>query len=287
MYIDTHCHLNFKAFDVDLPQVIERARERGVGQIIVPGTDLASSRRAVEIANQYEGVWAAIGIHPHHGKDPQLLINDELKSELSKLASQKRVVAIGEIGLDYHIYRGSKYENIEITPEYKAKQKELFKLQYQLAITNKLPVILHCREAHDDMVKLITGFEEAKNVKINSRTRETKLYQTRPSGVFHCYGGSKKHMRLLITMGYYIGFDGNITYSPNWSQFVSSTPLSHLLLETDSPYLTPEPHRGSRNEPGYLPLVASAVAQYHGVAVEEVARSSFENAKKLFNLPGV
>lgn len=319
MLFDSHCHLNFEAFKSDLPQVISRARGEGVTNIVVPGTDLASSWRAVEIANEYEGVWAAIGIHPHHAKDPSLVINDSLKKELSKLASQNRVVAVGEIGMDYHVYNGSKYPDVRVTPEQKEKQKELFKLQFQLAIDHKLSTILHCREAHEDMIELIRTFQidnfEAKtsdtttsnesynnsrkiphstlppssaSVKNTSPNRETELYHSLagglPPGVFHCWGGSKKHLRTCLSLGYYIGFDGNITYSSDWAQFVNDTPIERLLIETDSPYLTPVPHRGTRNEPSHVKLVATAVAEYKQLSPDEVIRKTTENAKTLFGI---
>ena len=272
MFIDTHCHLNFEAFTDDLPQVIERAKDRGVMKIIVPGTDVASSARAVEIANTYDNCWAAVGVHPHHAKDPDLTVDADLKQQLKELATSDRVVAMGEIGLDYHVYRNSKYENTEITDELKQKQQELFLLQYELAHELNLSTILHCREAQDDLIQTISN---------NSRIRENS---PRPPGVFHCYGGSKKHLRLLITMGYYIGFDGNITYSPDWKTIVSSAPLSRIVLETDAPYLTPVPFRGKRNEPMQIPLIAQAVAEYTGTSLSKVIQTTTENAQVLFKI---
>lgn len=287
--IDTHCHLNFEAFKDDIPQVIERAKARGVEKIIIPGTDLASSERAISLAQSYSNCWAAVGIHPHHSKDSGLLVNADLRKKLRHLLQQKRVVAAGEIGMDYHEYRKTKYGPVEITPEMKQKQKDLLLMQMELAQDFRLPMILHCRDAHEDMIQTISEFtdqtisSEAKSVKINSRKRENS---TRLPGVFHCFGGSKKHLQLLITMGYYIGFDGNITYSPDWGVFVRSTPLERLLLETDAPYLTPVPHRGTRNEPQYVSLVAKAVAAYQQVPVDKVIHLSTMNAQALFKLPG-
>ena len=279
MFIDTHCHLNFEAFKDDLPQVIARAKDRGVMKIIVPGTDVASSTRAVEIANTYDNCWAAIGVHPHHAKDLDLTVDANLKQQLKELATKDRVVAMGEIGLDYHVYRNSKYENTEITKELKQKQQELFVLQYELAHELNLSTILHCREADDDMIQTISN---------NSRIRENlpagRQAPSRPPGVFHCYGGSKKHLRLLITMGYYIGFDGNITYSPDWKTIVSSAPLARIVLETDAPYLTPVPFRGKRNEPMQIPLIAQAVAEYTGASLSEVTETTTKNAKTLFKI---
>ncbi len=272
MLIDTHCHLNFEAFKDDLPQVIKRAKDRGVEKIIIPGTDLASSLCAVEIANTYNNCWAAIGIHPHHAQDPTLEINDNLRHQLEELLTKNRVVAVGEIGLDYHTYSKTKYKQPEITNQVKHKQEQLLLMQLELARELHLPVIFHCRDAYREMIQTISN---------NSRNRENS---SPPTGVFHCYGGSKQHLSLLITMGYYIGFDGNITYSTDWQQFVTATPLERLLLETDSPFLSPIPHRGTQNEPAYLSIVAEAVARYKETPFTEVSAQTSKNAQTLFRL---
>lgn len=277
MLIDTHCHLNFHAFAKDLPEIVRRAKEQGVEKIIVPGTDLVSSHRAVEIAQTYPGCYAAIGIHPHHVQDPNFIINNELKQELKKLLAENRVVAIGEVGLDHHIYRKTKYEMIEVTDEIKQKQKDLLELQLELGVIHNLPIILHCREAYPDMIQTISNF---------SRTLPSRSNYIKPHlrGVFHCFSGSTQDLQVILTMGYYVGFDGNITYSSDYSSLVSSAPLDRILLETDSPYLTPVPHRGTRNEPGYLPLVAQTVANYHHASLSHVIESTAKNAQALFVL---
>jgi len=299
--IDTHCHLNFKAFNDDLPQVIERARARGVTKIIVPGTDIASSERAIALAETYENVWAATGIHPHHAKDPNLTVNDNLRQKLEKLLMHKKTVAAGEIGMDYYVYKKTKYPNPEITPGLKTKQRELFVMQMEVACECKKPMILHCRQAHDDMIQTISSVaqtfkDKLPAVKTGDQTISFSLNNSRSeangvrenslgfSGVFHCFGGSTDHLRLLLTMGFYIGFDGNITYSEDYQKNVSTTPLDRLLLETDSPYLTPVPYRGTRNEPQYIPLIAEAVAKYHQKPVDEVIHKTTQNALDLFRL---
>lgn len=300
MLIDTHCHLNFKTFAKDLPDVVRRAGEQGVEKLIVPGTDLESSRRAVEIAHKYPGVcYAAIGIHPHHAQDPEFIISDNVRHQLGELLSERGVVAVGEVGLDYYRYTKSKYPNSEITDEIKQKQKELLILQLDLAVIHNLPVILHCREAHDEMIQTISAFAEAsadassayartsadRNFSRNRSPSHDYIKRTHPPGVWHCFDGNANQLQTILTMGYYVGFDGNITYNESqYSPLVKATPLNRLLLETDSPFLTPIPHRGTRNEPAHLPLVAQAVSNYHSSPLTDVIHISTENARSLFHL---
>lgn len=300
MLVDTHCHLNFKAFNKDLSDVVRRAREAGIEKMIIPGTDLASSRRAVEIACEFPGsCFAAVGIHPHHAQDPNLKVNASLRQQLEKLIAGEpdKIVAIGEIGLDNYRYQKTKYENSSITAEIKNKQRQLLKLQLDLAVIHNLPVILHCRQAYNDLIKLLENFSRTDSP-INSGNQYIKTHQSfnksgiKPErsrmgqlcGVFHCFSGSSQDLQTALSMGYYIGFDGNITYSKTYKNLVASTPLERLLLETDSPYLTPIPHRGTRNEPTYLPLVAQAVADYHDTSLSQVAQKTNNNTKKLFRI---
>lgn len=309
MLIDTHCHLNFKAFNEDLDDVVRRAKEAEVGRIIVPGTDLVTSQKAIEIANLYPDIcYAAVGIHPHHIQDPNLVVNNSLREQLEELiigkgpsyapnsakatsgkkATEGKIVAIGEIGLDYYRYTKTKYENNAITDEIKQKQKELLLMQLELALIHNLPVILHCREAHVDLIQVIRRL--ADNAAVNRRSSRSAGWRTpdrgksgswqtnsrtslassnrikpsQPTGVFHCFTGSTSQLQLILTMGFYVGFDGNITYNKSqYSPLVAAVPLDRILLETDSPYLTPIPHRGTRNEPAYLTLVAETIAKYH------------------------
>lgn len=280
MLIDTHCHLNFAAFEKDLPDVVRRTREAGVEKMIVPGTDLQSSRRAVEIAQQYPGVcYAAVGIHPHHVQDPEFTINNNVRHLLGELLAKREVVAVGEIGLDYYQYSKTKYQNTEITAEIKQKQLQLLLLQLDLAVIHNKPVILHCREAHDDMIQTVSFFSRSHSPSQNY------IKPTHLPGVWHCFGGNAKQLQAILTMGYYVGFDGNITYDEKqYSPLVKGTPLNRLLLETDSPFLTPIPHRGTRNEPTYLPLVAKAISIYHSTLLSKVIHISTKNAVGLFNL---
>ncbi len=309
MLIDTHCHLNFKAFNADLTEVVRRARRAGVKKMIVPGTDLTSSQRAIEIARQFPGVcYAAIGIHPHHAQDPHLKVNQQLKNQLEKLIAGEsdKIVAIGEIGLDYYQYRKTKYENNLITEEIKQKQMQLLTLQLDLAVIHNLPVILHCREAWSQLIQTIANYSKSSSSQVlatynNSRISHQNLskneYQLTPAfgntpsvkpaplyGVCHCFSGSEADLQAILTLGYYVGFDGNITYNKSYAKIVASTPLQQLLIETDSPYLTPVPYRGQRNEPAYLTFTAQAVANYHQTSFSQIEKITNNNALKLFHL---
>jgi len=262
MLIDTHCHLNFKAFNKDLHEVISRAKEAGIEKIIIPGAKIDSSYKAIEISQKYESCFAAVGIHPHHVADFFQSNSRKTTDELKMITNNKKVVAIGEIGLDYHEYKGYP----PITNKVKAKQKELLMLQIEIAQTHNLPIIFHCRDAHDDQLEII------KNQKL--------------TGVFHCFGGEKKHLEKVLSLGFYIGFDGNITYpeNKNLQDLVRYTPIDRLLLETDAPYLTPLPFRSQRNEPAHLLHTTKFVSQLRAVSIENVIETTSLNALKLFRL---
>lgn len=271
MLIDTHCHLNFKAFNKDLPDVIERAQKTGVEKIIIPGARIDSSKKAVEISQKYDPCFAAIGIHPHHAEEfinlGKTKITEELSSRL-RSNNNNKVVAIGEIGLDYHEYKGYP----PITDELKSRQKELLILQIEIASEYNLPIIFHCRDAHDDQLELINNYLKSTKKKI--------------TGVFHCFGGDKKHLKKVLDLGFYVGFDGNITYPENKAlqALVKLTPLNRLLVETDSPFLTPLPFRGNRNEPAYIAYTVKKVAEIHQRNIEEIAKISSLNALNLFRI---
>ena len=271
MFIDTHCHLNFQAFDTDLPDIVRHANESRVEQIVVPGAHLDSSEKAVAVAQQFSNCFAAIGIHPHHAKDDDVIINDELKNKLTALIKQPKVVAIGEVGMDYFVYQKSKYPETALSPELKAKQRALFELQLTLAHEHNLPVIFHCRQAYGDIWMIIDEF----------------IVKTgwQPHGVFHCFGGGKKDLHKALDHGFYIGIDGNITYNQNLQFVATETPLDRLLLETDAPYLTPAPHRQERNEPKYIPLIAQYIAHARNISVDEIETATTGSAQKLFGLP--
>lgn len=262
MFIDTHAHLNFKAFKKDLEEVIDRAKKSGIEKIIIPGAKIYSSEKAVEISQNYESCFAAVGIHPHHTDEFVKLGKSAVEEELKKLIAKRGVVAVGEIGLDYHEYKGYPL----ITSENKKQQKELLQIQIKIAQEYNLPIIFHCRDAYDDQLDII---------------KDQKL-----TGVFHCFGGEKKHLQKVFDMGFYVGFDGNITYTDNKNlqDLVKFAPIDRILLETDSPFLTPLPLRGQRNEPVNLTHTASFVTKIHQISLSKVAEITTQNALKLFAL---
>jgi len=271
MLIDTHAHLNFKAFKKNLDNVLWGAREEGVEEIIVPGTDLETSRKAVELARHYEIIFAAVGIHPHHCNAQYQLSN--VKTDLTKLAKNNKVVAIGECGLDYYHYEKTKYKDYKVDKEFKKKQKELFQIQLEVAQELKLPVIIHSREAHQDLQKILKA-KKYKNL----------------NGVFHCFTADKKFLKWALKKGFYIGFDGNITYDQKLLAIVKATPLSRILIETDAPLLLPEPLRSLKkfpNKPENIKIIAEYIARAKNKSFSQVAKKTTANARKLFHFYNV
>jgi len=255
MFIDTHAHLFYPNFNGDIENVLSRAKESGVDYIIVPGTDIATSALAIELAEKHEEIFAAVGIHPHDTKDWD---DKKLLGELKNLAKSKKVVAIGEIGLDY--YYDFSPRDIQI---------KAFKSQLDLALELNLPVIIHNREAGDDIMNFAREYN-GKNLKAQ----------------FHCFGGTLLEARELIKLGYYISFTGNITFkkSDNLKKIVKHVHVDNIFLETDSPFLTPVPHRGQRNEPAYVKLVAEKIAEIKDLPVEDIARSTSYNVYRFFGI---
>lgn len=256
MYIDTHAHLFFDNFKDDLDQVVENARNNGVEKIIVPGTDLATSRKAIQLADRFDSVYAAVGIHPHDTKEWK----DEIVDQLRELAQHPKVVAIGEIGLDYYY---------DFSP--KEVQINAFEKQLNLAVEIDLPVIVHNRESNADVMDIIR------------RYRKTSL-----RAQFHCFAGSLGDAKELIGMNHILSFPGNVTFKNANSirEIVSNIDVENLMLETDAPFMTPVPHRGQRNEPAYVELVAEKIAEIHNLSIADVARTTTYNANKLFKLEG-
>ncbi len=264
MLIDTHCHLNFAAFDADWRQVTDEAVKNGVEKMIVVGADLTTSAKAVEMAKKHDHLYAAVGIHPHHANGPADL------SQIKKLAQNKKVVAIGEIGLDYHVYLKTKYPDNNVTPELKTKQKQLFGKQIQLAKELSLPLIIHNREANEEVLDAIEHFSKS----------DGKI----PVGVFHCISGSTKLLEKILEIGFYIGVDANITYSQEVQILAKAAPLERTLIETDSPFLSPKTKRGLRNTPSNVRIGAEFLAQLKQLPVTKVMAATTANAKKLFLL---
>jgi TatD DNase family protein len=254
--VDTHTHLNDRRFAGDVDAVIERARAAGVGAMVVVGYDLASSRRAVQLAQRSPWLWAAVGIHPHEAR----LATPATLAEIEALASEPRVIAIGECGLDF-------YRNL--SPP--AAQRAAFEAQLALAARRGLPVIVHSRAALAETLE--------------------RLAALRPplAGVLHCFDGTLEQARQAIELGFWISCAGPLTYrrDPALAGVIARVPLERLVIETDCPWLSPAGHRGERNEPAYLPLIAQAVSRVRGVPLETVARHTTQNAAALFSTPAL
>ena len=254
MFIDKHAHLFFPNFKDDLDETLSRAKENGVDYILVPGTDLASSKQAIDLAEKYDFIYAAVGVHPHDTAE----WSDEFIPALKELAKHEKVVAVGEIGLDYYY---------DFSP--REKQIAAFEAQLNLALELQLPVIIHNREANDDIMDFARKYAR-KGLKAQ----------------FHCFAGSEKDAHELIEAGYTISFTGNITFkkADTLRKIVASVHPENILLETDSPFLTPVPHRGKRNEPAYVKYVAEKIAEIHRIRTKDVARTSSYRAYKLFGI---
>lgn len=252
MYADTHCHLTFEHFDPDRAEVITNAKKAGVKRFVVPGTTAQTSRDAITLASLHRGIMlAAIGIHPYEASD-----HPDTK-QLDRLITPD-VGAIGECGLDYHLFAGHPAIGK------KEEQKQLLESQLLIALARDLPVIIHCRDAYDDIFGVLDALPAI------------------PRGVFHCFAGGLADYREVARRGMLVGFDGNVTYSKQLSLIVPHIPLSSILLETDAPYLTPTPMRGERNEPKYIPLIAKRIAELTNATVDEVANRTTDNALRLF-----
>jgi len=254
MFIDTHAHLFYSNFENDLVEVINRAKEAGVDYIIVPGTDIQTSKQAISLAEKYDLIYCAVGVHPHETKD----WNSSFLNIIQELANHDKVVAIGEIGLDYYY---------DFSP--KEKQIEAFKAQIELALNLDLPIVVHNRESDEDIMDIITSY-------CGSGLKAQ----------FHCFNGSLEDAIELIKMNHFISFTGNITFkkADALRDTLSKTHLQHLLLETDSPFMTPVPFRGKRNEPAYVKYVAEQVAESHKISVEDVERMTSYNVFRLFGI---
>jgi TatD DNase family protein len=277
--IDTHTHLDFPHFDSDREHVIERAANAGVRAIVNVGADLASSQAAVALAEAYPQVYAAVGVHPHDAKT----LTGEMLEELRALASHPKVVAIGEIGLDF--YR-------DLSP--RDKQRQAFKQQLALAHEVGKPVVIHDRDAHAEVMATLRRWacpevppelDEGRSRRVED-SHPPSAISHQPMGVLHCFSGDLAMAQEAIELGFYISIAGPVTFknARRLRELVRQLPLEKLLVETDCPYLTPHPHRGKRNEPAYVKLVAQEVARIKGLSLEEVARIISDNARALFAL---
>ncbi len=252
MLFDTHAHYDSGAFNADRFDILDAIPDGGVGLIVNAGCDLESSRTAIALAERYDFVYAAVGWHP---EDIDKL-SDAAFSELEQLAEHPKCVAIGEIGLDYYW-----------DASHKAEQKALFRRQIELALRLDKPVIVHDREAHGDSLETVLDYPSLR-------------------GVFHCYSGSREMAEELLKCGWYLGFDGPITYknARKALEVLEMCPMDKIVIETDSPYLTPVPNRGKRNDSRQLEYVVQKIAEIKGISADEAEKITFENGKKLYGI---
>lgn len=252
MYFDTHAHYDSSKFDADRDAVLRALPESGVTLVVDPGDNAERSRRAVELAQQYPHVYAAVGWHPEEAEN----WDENSLPAIRELAKQPKVCAIGEVGLDYYW-----------DTTYRERQKEMFRAQIELALELDLPVIVHDREAHGDSLEIVRDYPALR-------------------GVFHCFSGSVEMAQELLRRGWYLGFDGPITYknAARAPEVIRICPMECILLETDSPYLAPVPNRGQRNDSRNLPYIAATVARIKDMPVEAVAAQTMENGKKIFGI---
>ena len=254
MLFDTHAHMDDHAFDADRAELLAALPQAGLALVMNPGCSLESSRNACALAGQYDYIYAAVGSHPDVADE----VNETVLEEYRRLVRENpKVKAIGEIGLDYH------YEDIP-----RDVQKAAFRAQMALAAELDLPVIVHEREAHEDGMKIVEEFPTVK-------------------GVFHCYSGSLEMAKWLIARGWYIGFTGVLTFknARKAIEVAADIPLDRIVLETDCPYMAPEPFRGKRNDPGKLYRMAEKLAELRGLTVEEIHHITTENGKRLYRIP--
>ena len=279
--IDIHGHIQFSAFKDDANEVIKHALDQGV-YIIVPSSQLSTSKRAIMYAEKYPGkIFAGVGLHPIHlkpahfdpseGEAPAFQTHGEQYDETvwRPLAENSRVVALGEVGLDY-------IERLELLEKDREIQEEVFRKEIELALSVNKPIIQHCRsglvaskfrDAHDDALRIIAEY-------VPKGLR----------GVAHCYSGNIEQAKKYLDLGFHLSFTGLITFNNSWDEVIKTAPLERLMVETDCPYMTPVPHRGKRNEPMYVRYIAEKIAELKGLSFEKVAEQTTKNAKQLFNL---
>ena len=252
MLFDTHAHMNDPAFDADRREMILGLKEKGVEYVMNVGCCLDSSKDCIALAEEYPFVYASVGSHPDSADE----VTEEVIEAYRQMAKHPKVPAIGEIGLDYY------YETIP-----RETQQKAFRMQMELAKELDMPVIVHERDAHDDAMRIVKEFKGV-------------------SGVFHCYSGSAEMARQLVKMGWYIGFTGVLTFknARKAVETAQSIPLDRIVLETDCPFMAPEPFRGKRNDPGYLCHMAEKLAEIRGLSLEEIHQITFENGKRLYRI---
>jgi len=256
MLFDTHAHYDSRQFNADRDEVLSGLKDRGVSLVVNPGCDIPSSRMAVELAEKYPFVYAAVGFHPEELEGAELADLNTIR----ELAAHEKVVAIGEIGLDYYWVKDE---------EGRRKEQEFFRAQLALAEELNLPVIVHDREAHGDTLAIVKEFPNVR-------------------GVFHCYSGSVEMAQELVKMGWMISFTGVLTYhnARKAVEVAEAVPMERLMIETDAPYMAPVPHRGKRNDSGYVLHTCEKLAEIKGISTEECARITMENGRRFFGVNG-
>lgn len=290
MFIDTHCHLDFPEFEQDRDIVIQRAKAQGIDYIVNIGSSLKGSKDSVELAKKYDLIYASVGLHPHDADK----FSQEIEADLKTLAKEDKVVAIGEIGLDYfkNYSKPDGSTSLTIGPEWNRRaenQRLTFMSLLKLAKDLGLPVVIHSRQAQEEILEILKNAMPKKSV-------------------VHCFSGDENFLKSCLNLGFFISFTCNITYpaklsnsgqdpagengavkrdkkAQNLRNLVKMTPLDRLMLETDAPFLAPEGLRGKRNEPMYVKSLAEEIARIKGISIEEVAKVTTETAKKFFNLP--
>lgn len=259
--VDTHCHLDFELFKLDLPRVVDTARRAGICAIINPAINLESSHQIVSLAEKLDFVYAAVGVHPNDA----LEWNQDTRRQLAELAKHPKVVAVGEIGLDY--YRDYAPQDL---------QRRIFEEQLSLAAELGLPVIIHNREATDDVLDILAGYQ--------ATLKKTTPALAEKPGVMHSFSADTAAAQRAMDIQFRIGITGPVTFknAHRLQQVVRDVPLQNLLIETDAPFLTPHPHRGERNEPAYVAFVAEKIAELKALTMTEIAKTTTQNADRLF-----
>ncbi len=262
MLIDTHVHLDFSQFDKDREKIIKELQNLDI-KVINVGSHKQACLDSIELAKKHKNIYAAVGIHPHDAEEVKDI--PKLIKFLEKLAKENKIVAIGECGLDYYSFDQGKFRK-DLSPETKNKQKEVFKAQLKLSQKLKLPVIIHNRESHDDLLEIIKDFKG--------------------KGVIHCFSGDKKFLKEVLDLGFYVGFDGNITFKNalDLQEIVKAAPIDKILVETDCPFLTPEPFRGLRNEPKNVKIIAEFIAELKQLSFSKLIPILNKNTKDLFGI---
>jgi TatD DNase family protein len=288
-FIDSHCHVHFQSYKEDMDEVVQRSLDEGIGMITI-GTQSTTSKTGIDLAERYEGVWATIGLHPNHLHKQEFFDEAELppsyggteggQSATGKiktraeafdpeyyrtLVSHPKVVGIGEFGLDYYRIPPDTDEEQMIKD-----QKDACRAQLKFATEVKKPIVIHCRDAHEDQAALLR--EEIEAGGLSKR------------GVIHSFTGTAEEAAIYHELGFYVAFNGILTFSKDLQKELAKIPLGQILVETDSPYLTPPPYRGKRNEPSYVQYVAQKVAEIKGISIDEVAERTVSNTVKLFGL---